>query len=118
MNIEFSQEQIKAMAERAITIIMTIFLAKTVKWGWLSDSDSAALLPFLVILPSLVYAWWVNRNKALVVAAANTFDDQGKKPVIVTSPTVAGETRETNIVSDENVKVVNQAGLEIPRPAQ
>lgn len=117
MNLEFSQEQVKAMAERAVTVLATIFLAKLVKWGWLSDSDSAALLPFVVIMPSLAYAWWINRNKALVIAAANTVDDQGRKPVIVTSQNVANSTAETNIVSAENVKVVNQAGIEITRPA-
>lgn len=109
MNIEFSSEQIKAMAERAVTIIMTILLAKTVKWGWLSDSDSAALLPFMIILPSLAYAWWVNRNKELAKALANTVDAQGNRPIVVTSSAIAESTPQSNIVSNEAVTVVSKA---------
>jgi hypothetical protein len=102
--IEFTQEQIKAMAERAITILFTIFLAKLVRMGWLSDSDSAMLLPFLVILPSLAYAWWVNTDKSLVQSASNV-----PGTVVVTTKHLAESTPQTNIVSSTTSRVVTEA---------
>lgn len=112
--MEFTQEQVKAMAERAATVLATILLAKMVRMGWLSDSDSAALLPFLILLPSLAYAWWVNRNKALVKAVANTLDDEGKKQIVLTSATVAASLPEQNVISNEAAKVVSAAGPGAP----
>lgn len=104
MNVEFSTEQIKAMAERAVTILVTIFLAKLVKMGWLSDSDSAMLLPFFVILPSLVYAWYVNRGKALAQATVNAIPGT----IVVTTPEVAKAVPSTDVVSNEAVQVVHK----------
>jgi hypothetical protein len=102
--IEFTPEQIKAMAERAITVLVTILLAKMVRFGWLSDSDSAALLPFMVILPSLAYAWWVNRSKALARSAASI-----PGTVVITQPGIASSTMESNIVSNVDATVVHNA---------
>lgn len=104
MSIEFSSEQVKAMAERAVTILVTIFLAKLVKMGWLSDSDSAMLLPFLVILPSLLYAWYVNRGQALAQATVNAVPGT----VVVTTPEVAKAVPSTDVVSNEVVQVVSK----------
>lgn len=98
----FTSEQIKAMAERAVTVLVTIFLAKLVKIGWLSDSDSAALLPFLVILPSLAYAWYTNTDKALAQATVNAIPGT----VVVTTQKVADEVPGNSVVSNESVQVV------------
>lgn len=99
-------DQIKGMLDRAIAVIATMFLAWMVKKGWLGESDAAALTPALVLLPSLMWGWWNNRDKALLQSAANVVGEDGKRTLIVTSATMAAATPEnTNIVSNAEVKV-------------
>jgi len=101
-----TSEQVKGMLDRAIAVAATMFLSHCVKKGWIGESDSATLLPALVLLPSLIWGWYVNRNKALIQAAANTVDDEGRKPIIVSSPEMAKSNPETKIVSNTTSAVV------------
>lgn len=102
MTMTLSSEQIKAMIERLVTILLTLALAKLVRLGWLSESDSAQLLPALVIVPSLVYAWYVNRGQALAQATVNAIPGT----LVVTDPKVAEAVPGDNVVSNEAVQVV------------
>ena len=102
-------DQLKGMLDRAIAVLATWLLTQAVNKGWLSQSDSAQLLPALVLLPSLAWGWWNNRDKALLQSAANVVGADGKQTVIVASPELAKATPEnSNIVSNTETKVVTQ----------
>ena len=104
------QDQIKGMVDRTILVLATWLLSKAVSAGWLSQADSAQLLPALIILPALAWGWWNNRDKALISSAGNVVDPKTNEPVIiVTSPEMAEATpRQNNIISRDDVKVVNK----------
>lgn len=90
------QDQIKGMLDRAIAVVATMALSYMVKKGWLGESDAAALVPALVLLPSLLWGWWNNRPKALVQSAASV-----PGTVVITTPALAAATPgEANIVSN------------------
>ena len=98
------QDQVKGMLDRAIAVLATMFLGWMVKKGWLGESDSATLLPAVVLLPSLAWGWWNNRPTALVQSAANL-----PGTTIVTTPDLADATPfQGNIVSNTKVKVTDK----------
>lgn len=103
-------DQVKGMIDRTILVLATWLLSKAVSAGWLSQADSAQLLPALIILPALAWGWWNNRDKALIQSAANVVDPgTGKPTIIVTSPEMAAATPgQNNVVSTDDVKVVNK----------
>lgn len=89
------QDQIKGMIDRALAVMATMLLAWMVRKGWLGESDAATLLPAIVLLPSLAWGAWVNRDKALVQSAAAV-----PGTVVVTTPALAQDTpNERNIIS-------------------
>lgn len=104
------QDQIKGMVDRTILVLATWLLSKAVSAGWLSQADSAQLLPALIVLPALAWGWWNNRDKALIQSAGNVVDPKTNKPVIiVASPEMAAATpAQSNIVSNTEVKVVDK----------
>lgn len=81
------QEQLKGMLDRALAVMATAALGWMVKKGWIGESDAATLLPGVVLLPSLAWGWWVNRDKALVQSASNV-----PGTVVVTTPELAKAT--------------------------
>lgn len=103
-------DQLKGMTDRALAVIATMFLNWLVNKGWLGQSDAATLLPALVLLPSIAYGAWNNRDKALLQSAANVVDPKtGQKTLIVTSSDLAAATPENNNIvahSDVTVKAV------------
>lgn len=101
-----TQDQLKGMIDRFVAVMATMFLGYCVKKGWIGQTDSATLLPAIILLPSLAWGWWVNRNKALVQSAANV-----PGTVVVTTPTLAQSTPETNIVSSDTSRVVTEASV-------
>lgn len=109
-----NQEQLKGMGERLATIIATWVLARAVAKGYIAPEDSGVLLPGLIILivaaPSVLYGWWVNRGKSLAQALAKVVPET----VVVTSPDIAKNTPELNIVSNTNVKVVTDGEVIVP----
>jgi hypothetical protein len=103
-------DQTKGMMDRAAAVIATWFLGWMVTKGWLGASDSAVLLPAVILLPSIAYGAWVNRDKALIQSAGNVVDPKTCKPtIIVTSPEMAAATPDqNNIVSNTDVKVTKK----------
>lgn len=97
------QDQFKGMLDRAMTVLVTMLLGWMVKKGYIGESDSAQLLPAIVILPALAYGWWVNRNKALVQSAAAV-----PGTLVVTTPELSASTPENNIVSSATTKVLTK----------
>jgi hypothetical protein len=98
------------MLDRAMTVLVTMFLGWLVKRGYIGESDSATLLPAIVLLPAIAYGAWVNRDKALIQSAGNVVDPvTGKPTIIVTSPAMAAATPgQNNIVSTSDVKVIQK----------
>jgi len=111
-----TQEQVKGMLDRGAALVAAWLLGLLVRKGYIGESDAATFLPAIVLIPSLAWGWWVNRNKALLQSASNTVDANGQKPIIVTSPAVAATTPETNIVSSAEVRVVAPTGQTVPLP--
>lgn len=52
--------------------------------GYISASDAAQYIPLLVGIGAAVYAWWINREKALLQSAAAV-----PGTTVVTTPTLA-----------------------------
>ncbi len=101
------QDQVKGILERASTVIAVMLLSWLVRKGWIGESDMATLLPAVVLVPSLVYGWWINRPKALVQSVASL-----PGTVIITEDKLAKATPETNVVSNINAKVVTEGEVE------
>lgn len=98
MNQWITQEQIKGMLDRAGAVIATLLLGYLVRKGWIGDTEVAALTPIIILVPTMAWGWWVNRNQALVQSAATV-----PGTVVVTEPKLAHVTPESNIVSSESV---------------
>lgn len=107
-----TSDQVRGMLDRAASVLATMFLAWCVKKGFIGESDSAALLPAVILLPSLAWGWWVNRNKALVQSAANV-----PGTLVVTTPALAAATPESNIVPATSTKVVDTATGAVVQPS-
>lgn len=103
-------DQLKGITDRAVAVLATMLVGYLVRKGYLGESDAATLTPALILLPSLAYGWWKNRDKALLQSAANVVDPETSKPVlIVASPALAAATPENNnIVSSSDVKVTSK----------
>lgn len=87
------------MLDRAAAVLATMFLAYCVRRGWLGESDAAQLSPAIILLPSLAWGWWNNRNKALLQSAATVRGANGEKTVVIAPPELAHATTEKNIIS-------------------
>ncbi len=101
-------EQLKGMLDRFISGIAIWLLGIAVSKGWLSQNDSATLLPALVVLPSIAWGYWVNRDKALLQSAATVPNPAAPdgKTLIVSDPALAADTpNQNNILSSKDVKV-------------
>lgn len=94
------RDQFSGVIDRALAVLATVFLGWFVKKGYLGESEAATLVPAIVLLPSIIWGYYVNSNKALLQSAANV-----PGTVIVTTPTLAKDTpAEKNIVSNEATK--------------
>lgn len=94
------KDQVSGTLDRGLAVLATILLGKLVEWGYLGATDAATLVPFVVLLPSMFWGWWVNRPKALLQSAANVVGADGKKTVVLASPEIANAMPEKNIVSN------------------
>lgn len=101
------QDQVKGIIERTATVVATMLLAWLVRKGWIGESDVATLLPAIILIPSLLYGWWINRPKALVQSVAAL-----PGTVVITDEKIAKSTPETNVVSNTEAKVVTEGEVE------
>lgn len=100
-----NQDQLKGMTDRTLSIFIAMLLGWMVRKGWLGESDAATLTPALVLVPSLAYAWWRNRDTSLLQSAAAVVGPQGQKTLVVAAPELAGAVPEANVVSSTSVEV-------------
>lgn len=115
-----NNDQIKGIAERALTVLVTLFLGWCVKKGWFGESESAALLPAIVLLPSIIRGYMINSNKSIVQSASAIVGDDGKKTVVLASPELAKATPDQpNIISNTSSKeAIAVAVAEVTAAAQ
>lgn len=90
------KDQLIGMTDRALAIFLTVFLGWLVKRGYLGESEAAALLPAVVLLPSLAWGWYTNRDIALLKSASNV-----PGTTVVTTEEMANSTPEKNIVASK-----------------
>ena len=112
------KDQLIGMTDRALAIFLTVFLGFLVKRGYLGESEAAALLPAVVLLPSLLWGWYVNRDIALLQSASNVKGTGG-----VTTPALATATpNEKNIISNEaskeKITAAVEKAVEAPKPKE
>jgi hypothetical protein len=95
-----TNDQLKALAERITTVIATWAVTK----GYITPAQMTEYAPLAVGVAAAIYAWWVNRPKALVQAASNI-----PGTTVVTTPELANATpNNENILSNTDTKVVNK----------
>lgn len=87
-------DQVKGIAERLILI----GLAGATGAGWIGKDDALTYGPALLMLVGAIYAWWVNRPKAIVQSAAAL-----PGTTVVTTPDLAKSTPESNIITEEQI---------------
>lgn len=83
-------EQTKSIGERAATVLVTWAVAR----GWIPTGDATVMVGFVVSVIPLVWAWWHNRQQALVQKAATV-----PNTTVVTVPALAAAAPEKNVVS-------------------
>lgn len=99
-----TSEQVKAIIERGATVFATWLATWLVQKGYLGASDAAQFIAAIVGLGAMGWGAWVNRDKALVQAAATV-----PNTTVVTEHAVAVATPEPNIVSAAVKEVVSKA---------
>lgn len=92
------QDQIKGVLDRAATVFATWLLSYLVQRGLLSTADSAQLLPLLVMLPAMAYAWWNNSATRQLQKAAAVVGEHGAKTLVLADTKLANATSESNII--------------------
>lgn len=97
-------DQIRGMLDRVGLVLGTMLLSWAQQRGYISASDVGILLPGLMLVPALMWGWWINRNKALLQSVARSVPDT----VVVTTPELAKDIPDANVVSNVEKKVVNQ----------
>lgn len=89
--------QVSGMLDRVLIAVGMYAVAK----GWISQSDMMQFVALVLAVGGAVWGWYVNRDKALVQAAAAV-----PGTVVVTTPALAAATPDqNNIVSNTEVKV-------------
>lgn len=90
-------DQIRGPVERVVLVGLGWFVAK----GYISSGEVANYSTLALGVIAAFYGWWQNRPKAIMQSAAAI-----PGTVVVTSPDLASNTTETNIVSNDANKVV------------
>lgn len=93
-------EQVQGVLER---VLMGIALYAAGR-GWISENAAMQIVAVALLIGQALWGAWINRDKALVQAAAAT-----PGTTVVTTPALAAATPEQeNIMSAAAVKVVSK----------
>ena len=109
-------EQIKGLLDRAATVVATWFVSWLVAHKMISESDSVQLLPLLIMLPAMAYAWWNNSRTRQLQKAAAVVGDHGETTVVLAAPSLADATKESNIISVKASSEVIHQAIEQAKP--
>lgn len=83
-------DQLKGIVERLVAIALAWAVVK----GWINVEAAKDYGPIIIMLASALYAWRINRPKAIIQSAAAI-----PGTAVVTTPAIANSTPELNIVS-------------------
>lgn len=92
-------DQFKAVAERGVTVLVTFAVAR----GWIPAGQAADLVALLVAAAAIGYGVYVNRPTSIVQSAAAL-----PQTTVITAPSIAAVTPESNIMSNATNKVVQR----------
>ena len=92
-------DQISGPLDRIVLVALTFLVTK----GYISTQDVAGYATLILGIAGAVYGWYVNRPKAIVQSAAAL-----PGTTVVTTPTLAASTPETNIKSNATTQVVTK----------
>lgn len=95
MNLTF--DQIRGPLERVVYVGLGWLVAR----GFITSADVANYATLILAIAAAFYGWWQNRPKAIAQSAAAL-----PNTTVVTTPDIAANTPETNIVSNAQQKVV------------
>lgn len=104
MNSVVTKDQGMSIAERVIYGIAMALGMKFVAWGYIEADMAPYFAAGAVSGIGSAYAWWINRPKAIVQAAANL----PGTTVVTTADLSAATPDQANIVSNTENKVVNK----------
>lgn len=96
-----NKDQTTGVAERILYGVAMGVLAKLVARGYIDEDMAAYIAAGFVSAVGAGWAWWINRPKALVQAAAAV-----PGTTVITQPALAASTSEANIVSSDATKAV------------
>lgn len=91
--------QISGVLDRVILVGLTWLASK----GYITSSDVANYATLILGIAGAGYAFWVNRNSNLVNRASEV-----PGTTVVTTPAIAASLPQSNVVSNEDKKVVTQ----------
>lgn len=98
-------DQIKGVAERLVTISLASVLSLAVSKGWITKQQAVDYGlewgPLFLALISAWYGWKINQPRSIIQSAAAL-----PGTTVVTLPSIAGSTPESNIVSVATNEVV------------
>jgi hypothetical protein len=100
-------DQVKGITERLVAILLVWLVAK----GHIGKDEALEYGPIAIGLVSAFYAWWINRPKAIVQSAAAI-----PGTTVITTPKLASDTPEQNILSTESNTVVGPPPVVGPSP--
>ena len=93
-------DQVKGIVERLVAVLLVWLVAK----GHIGKDEALEYGPIAIGIVSAIYAWYVNRPKAIMQSAAAL-----PGTTVVTTPEMAKSTPEPNIVSTTTNTVVDSA---------
>lgn len=109
--MQTSKDQATGVIERLAYGAILALMMKLVQKGYIDADMAAYIAGGVVAAAGSIYAWWINRPKAILKAAAavpNPASPTGLTQVI-TSPQLAQATPDQpNIVSSTQVQVVSK----------
>lgn len=106
-----SKDMTNGVIERLAYGFILALMMKLVQRGYIDADMAAYIAGGAVAAAGSVWAWWINRPKAILIAAANVPDPTSPtgKTQIITSPELARDTPDqSNIVSSGSNAVVRQ----------
>lgn len=98
-----TKDQTTGILERIVYAVAMAVLTKLVAKGYIDQDMAAYLAAGVVTFVGGAWAWWINRPKALAIAAANT------GATVITSEAIAQSTpNHPNILSNTEVEAVQK----------
>lgn len=104
-----NKDQTTGVIERLAYGAILAVMMKLVQKGYIDADMAAYIAGGLVASAGALYAWWINRPKALLQSAAsvpNPGSPTGLTQIIASPELAAATPSQSNIMSSDNIKVV------------